>query len=112
MTHSRLALLVVLILPLRSARADEASELAKYDEKVLKDAGIGTNGNDVLAFFRKRTLSADDLRSIPLLIKQLGDNDFDRREQASQKLKDFGPPVVALLQTATQDADAEVSRRS
>src|SRR5262249_22185859 len=46
------------------------------------------------------------------LVQQLGDNDFDRRESANRKLLDFGPPVVPLLRPATNDADAEVSRRA
>jgi hypothetical protein len=112
MTHLRFVLSVVVLAALGTARADEAAEQAKYDEKVLQDAGVGTNGADVLAFFRKRTLSADDLRSVPKLVQQLGDNDFDRRESATRKLLDFGPPVVPLLRPATNDADAEVSRRA
>ena len=112
MTHLRCALSVVVLAAIGMARADEAAELAKFDEQVLKSAGIGTNGTDVLTFFRKRTLSADDLRTIPKLARQLGDNDFDQREGASKKLLDFGPPVVPLLRPVTNDDDAEVSRRA
>jgi outer membrane protein assembly factor BamB len=95
-----------------AARGDEAAELAKYDERVLKDAGLGTNGTDALVFLRKRTLSPEDLRTIPKLIRQLGDGDFDKREEASKRLLEFGPPVLPLIRPATSDADAEVSRRA
>ena len=112
MTYFRFALTFVILAALGTViRADEDAELAKYDEKVLRDAGLGTNGADVLAFFRKRTLSADDLRTVPLLIRQLGDNEFDKREEATKKLAEFGPPIVALLRPVLKDDDAEVSRR-
>ncbi len=111
MTYPRFALSFVILAVLGTLRADEAEELATYDEKVLKDAGIGTNGADVLSFFRKRTLTADDLRTVPKLIQLLGADDFDKREEASQKLIGFGPPMVPLLRPALKDADAEVSRR-
>src|SRR5260370_40691365 len=112
MSHPRFALTVLVLAALGTARADDAAELAKYDESVLRDGGVGTNGADVLTFFRKRTLTPEDLVSIPKLIRQLGDNDFDMREAATRKLSDFGPPVVPLLRPATNDEDAEVSRRS
>jgi outer membrane protein assembly factor BamB len=112
MTHPRFALFVLVVAALGTARGDEAAELAKYDERVLKEAGLGTNGTDVLAFLRKRTLSADDLRTIPRLIRQLGDADFEKREEASKRLVEFGPPVLALVRPATSDADPELSRRA
>jgi hypothetical protein len=104
--------MILALAALGTAQADEADELAKYDERVLRADGVGTNGADVLALFRKRTLSAEDLAGIPKLIRQLGDNEFDRREEATRKLASFGPPVVLLLQPATKDEDAEISRRS
>src|SRR5205085_407472 len=107
MTHPPFLLSVALLATvLGSVRADEAEELTKYDEQVLKNAGIGTNGADVLEFFRKRTLTADDLRTVPRLVRQLGDNDFDQREEASKKLTDFGPPVLPLLRPMMIDRDA------
>jgi hypothetical protein len=105
-------LFAVMFLPLFGiVRADEAAELAKYDESVLKRAGIGTNGSDVLTFFRKRTLSAEDLRTIPVLARQLGDTEFDKREEASKKLGEFGPTVVPMVRPLLKDEDAEIARR-
>src|SRR5207248_721282 len=46
------------------------------------------------------------------LVQQLGDNDFDKREEASQKLWALGEATEPALQDATKSDDAEVSRRA
>ena len=75
MTYFRFALSVAILAALGTAHADEETDLAKYDERVLNDAGLGTNGVDVLAFFRKRTLSADDLPLFEKFLEMLNDCD-------------------------------------
>jgi hypothetical protein len=112
--HSRVtlalvALAVALALPPRPLAADEAAEA---DEKVLKDAGVGTDGPALLDFFRRRTLSDVDRKRIGGLIGQLGSNSFEDREQASRSLRARGTPAVPFLRRALGEADLEVARRA
>src|SRR5262245_29318024 len=60
------------------------------DAQALKDAGISTDEAALLEFFKKRTTSTSQHRLIGELIKQLGDNDFAAREQATRDLKGLG----------------------
>lgn len=49
---------------------------------------------------------------ISALIKQLGDDDFEKREAATAAIAKKGPGVIAQLKEATKSADAEVSDRA
>jgi HEAT repeat protein len=105
---SSLFALVVLVPAMRAN--DDAAELAAYDAKVLKDAGIGSTAPELLAFFKARTLTNDDLLRVPKLIRQLGNNDFDERDAAAKSLTGYGTPVLPLIRPAVNDPDAEIAR--
>ena len=47
-----------------------------HDEKVLKDAGVGTSGPALLDFFRKRTLSDEDDTKLTNAVRGLGSPSF------------------------------------
>jgi hypothetical protein len=49
---------------------------------------------------------------IAALIKQLGHDDFDKREEASKKLEEIGQPAEADLTEAAKSKDEEVRRRA
>ena len=50
---------------------------------------------------------------IARLIRQLGDDEFKKREAASQELKAIGAPALAALrQAAASDADPEIRTRA
>src|SRR5690348_4033177 len=51
--------------------ADEPAELSAA-EKTLKEAGVKTDGPALLAFFRQRTLTAQDRTRVDQLIHDLG----------------------------------------
>lgn len=59
-------------------------------------------------------LQAEDVETarIEELVRQLGDDDFETREQALQKLVDLGQDAMPLLQKAAKSANAEVSFRA
>lgn len=106
MKISRITLAVLLLLVTNSARADSP------DERLLKDAGVGTDTASLLAFFRQRSPSEVDRRRMEVLVKQLGSERFAQREEASQELARRGPAARGLLRKAKQAADAEVVRRA
>ncbi len=82
------------------------------DEKLLKEMKISTDSQVLLQFFRQRTVQADDAARIKTLVRQLGDDDFEKREQASLALVLAGTRAEGPLQKATMDSDLEVSRRA
>jgi WD40 repeat protein len=49
---------------------------------------------------------------IARLVKQLGHDDFDKREEASRRLAKIGDPALEALQKATSSDDTEVRRRA
>ncbi len=101
-----------LLLPLTAlllAAALPAAESAPDDARILKQAGVPTDGAGLLDFFRKRTPTDDDIRA---LVKKLDDDDFEVREKATRDLVLLGPPAEAQLREASKSADAEVKRRA
>jgi HEAT repeat protein len=85
---------------------------ADADESALKAAGIPTDGPGLAAYFKKRTITIANVERLKELIRQLGDDDFKTREEASRKLVMFGPRARPFLQTALKDTDPEIARRA
>jgi HEAT repeat protein len=81
------------------------------DEKLLREAKTRTDGPALLEFFRRRTLTAEQRRQVQALIPRLGDDDFDRRQQASAALTALGPAVAAHIRRALDNSDEEIKER-
>src|SRR5262249_47604115 len=83
------------------------------DEQQLREARIATDGPGLLAFFQQRTVGglADEKR-LRALVQQLGDDDFAKREDATQQLVALGQRARPALLRALKDADIEVVRRA
>jgi hypothetical protein len=101
------ALLVAALL-----RAEPPDEALARAEKLLQEQRVGTDGAELVAFFRART-PTDKLRfHLADLVKKLGDEDFAVREKASADLIAAGRPALPLLRAAAEDADVERARRA
>jgi hypothetical protein len=101
------ALLVAALL-----RAEPPDEALAQAEKLLQEQRVGTDGAELVAFFRART-PTDKLRfHLADLVKKLGDEDFAVREKASTDLIAAGRPALPLLRAAAEDADVERARRA
>src|SRR5262249_6356077 len=50
--------------------------------------------------------------SIRTLIRQLGSDDFDQREDATKRLREIGEPALDALREAMRSDNAEVRRRA
>jgi hypothetical protein len=72
--------------------------------------GAEMSDGELVAFVRKRTPDPAPLVRAPALVKQLGDESFEAREQAARELVAMGKVVVPCLQRALRDPDAEVVR--
>lgn len=106
-TVALLALLLVI-----SPTPAAGDDMSAADEQALRDAKIGADPRALLEFFRRRTPDETDARRAEALVRQLGDDEFERREQASAELLRRGPVVLPLLKKGCKDADPEVARRA
>ena len=61
---------------------------------------------------RQRTVSKEDAARVDLLVAQLGDAIFARRERAEAELLAMGPKVIGLLRKAATSTDMEQARRA
>jgi hypothetical protein len=84
----------------------------ELDEQTLRSAGLGTDDRALLDYFRSRTLSDGDRVNIQKLVRQLGDESYAMREEASLRLVELGAAALPLLRQAVKDPDPEVVRRA
>jgi hypothetical protein len=105
----------VILLVLSAVRGGKAAEPdpdIEYHEGVLKTGNIASDGPALLAFFKARTLSQEDLDRLAASIVKLGDADFDTREKASRDLVAAGRPAMNFLKNALTSTDPEIARRA
>ncbi len=101
------ALLLLPGVPAAAAPAEDG------DERLLREAGIASDGPALLRFFRDRVAGGDERDRIAALIKQLGDDSFDQREKASAQLVAIGAKAEAQLREAVKNPpEAEVKQRA
>lgn len=82
------------------------------DEKLLREARVDPSGPGLLQFFRKRTLTVGERDRVHELVRKLGDDAFEVREQASAELLALGQTALPLLKKALHDSDPEIARRA
>ncbi len=109
--HTRLVALVLVLLACPLALRSEAPE-ANPDETILQQAGLKADGPALLAFFRQRTLSDEELARLFDKVKLLGDMSFPVRRKAAADLIAAGRPALGALRPALNDPDPECARRA
>jgi HEAT repeat protein len=87
-------------------RSDQTPE-----EAVLQAARIGTRSDDVQRFLRKRYLENTEAR-MRQLVEQLGDDDWFRREEATQQLRLVGIRAKRVLEAGLRSDDLEIRSRA
>ena len=100
---------VLILLGAATTRGDAPA--ADPDKAFLQDAGIATDGPGLLAYFRAHTGSDADLLRMDALARQLGDDDFNAREEASRKLVALGLTALPAVRRLLPSTDPEVTRR-
>ncbi len=91
MRHRYLLGLNACVILLGGIRPAVAADAPVSDEQTLRQAGIAVDGPGLLTFFRQRTADVSDQTRIQTLVRQLGDDRFRVREQASKQLVTIGP---------------------
>jgi HEAT repeat protein len=82
------------------------------DEELLQQAKIGTDGASLLVYLRKQSGKDADLLQLDQLIRQLGDKNFKKREQASKKIIALGPCSLRSLLAIRNDPTPELAQRA
>ncbi len=82
------------------------------DEELLKEAKVAADGPALLDYLRRHTLDAGSEARVQALVRQLGDDSFDKRERASRELLALGGLARPFLRQAVSSPDAEVRRRA
>jgi hypothetical protein len=100
------------LLALCAVGADAGRDGGPADEELLKAQGVPADGPGLLQFFKKRARQGASPRRIKELIRQLGDDSFEKREEASRELLGLGPRARAHLKEALKDPDLEIRKRA
>lgn len=100
------------VLLLGGLRAMAAADETAGEERLLRQAGVPTDGAGLVGFFRQRTADVSDAEHIKALVRQLGDDKFKTRQKASRQLVTLGPRARPFLQAAVKDPDPEIARRA
>ncbi len=93
-----------------SALGAESSQDA--DARLLREANIATDTASLVTYLRKHAELDPDLVHLSSLVRELGDQRFARRNQASSKLAALGPVAFSAIRQAETSADKEVSGRA
>jgi HEAT repeat protein len=72
----------------------------------------GLDGRNLLQMYLRRTPSDADRERMLALVHELGDDDFNVREQASARLRAMGPLALSVLRQGVKDTDPEVVQRA
>ncbi len=72
----------------------------------------GLDGRNLLQLFRRRTPSDADRDRMMTLVREMGNDDFNVREQASAQLRAMGPLALPAIRQALKDADLEIVQRA
>jgi hypothetical protein len=82
------------------------------DERLLRAAKVATDGPGLVKYLRGQTADPALLEKAKALVRQLGDDSFAVREQASRELVDLGQAAVPSLRAAAVSDDREVAFRA
>jgi HEAT repeat protein len=93
--------------------ADAQTEALTADEQSLAAAGLSTDGQALLEFFRFRARLEPDRERLAELTQQLGDAAPEKRAQATAELVGRGAMAVPALRHAINDlADPRIAERA
>ncbi len=105
-----LSVFIVCVAPSRG-QADKTSELA-IDLAILKKQGVKADAAGITGLLQSLRPSEKQSTKIASLIRDLGSDDFNKREQASAALLRLPVPPIQALKIAAKDSDPERRHRA
>ncbi len=107
MAESQMAALFLVLTLLASSSPDGRQEAFDF-QAVLKENNVEMQVTPLMA-----VLAGPDARKVRPFIEQLGDTDYDRREEAMKRLEAMGPAVLPLLKKyGLKSPDLEIRVRT
>ena len=103
-------LAVLFCLCLAVSARGAAPSVPHPDLLFLQQHDIATDNQGLLAYLRERSPDGVDLARLDDLVRQLGDDSFEKREEATRKLTALELHALPLLRKAVEDKDPEVRR--
>lgn len=82
------------------------------DVQALRATKVGTDGPALLEYLRGQTPRPERLAKVKALVRQLGDDSFEKRQEASKGLIAAGVIALPYLREAATAQDREVVRRA
>jgi hypothetical protein len=86
--------------------------LGAAEERALRQSKVDVSDRGLIEYVRRQAPDPRRLEKIRTLVRQLGDDAFAVREQATAELKDIGAPALPALREAAKDPDREIARRA
>jgi HEAT repeat protein len=80
------------------------------EEHLCRAAGVGVEPSRLIGYLRRRTPEPGEDRLVARLVEQLGDDSFDLRRQAGERLEAMGLRVAAALEKCRLHDDLEIRR--
>lgn len=81
------------------------------DIAFLKEAGLATDGQALVEYFRSSTLDNERRAELQQLVRQLGDQSFRLRAKTTNQLMRMGRAALPELQKASRSTDLEIAER-
>src|SRR5262249_36105424 len=107
-----LGLLFAVALLLAGSPLPAADQTDDPDEQVLKEAGLRSGTESLLEWLRQHSQNDEDLLHMDRLVRDLGSDKPEEREQATGKLIRLGVIALAQVRAAQTDHDLERARRA
>src|SRR5579871_3139827 len=104
--------LVLSLGTLGGVRGDNSPSFPSTDEQLLRRAKVATDTESLLAYLKALSGKEGTEWAVRDLIRQLGDEDFGRRERAGQRLVNLGRRALPALRASVRNADPEIARRA
>ena len=108
--RTSISLFAVCLLLVGASRLVTLADDGKRNEE--PKAKVDPEDAKLFAYLEQRVADEEVLKRVDSLIRQLGDADFDNREEASNKLLHIGVAALPKLQLALKSDDTEVARRA
>jgi HEAT repeat protein len=87
-------------------------DVADLDLTAIREQGISNTTEALIDYLRKHSFDDDEAAVVKGLVRQLGSDEFAKRESASAELVTRGKLAIPFLEAALRESDPELVRRA